>query len=307
LDLSDATVLVTGASGFIGAHLCDRLRRRGAKVHALSRRDHADEGAGIRWWRGDLSDFDAVSRLFGSIRPDFVFHLASEVTGSREPGQVLPTFHNNLVSSVHVLLAGTESRCRRIVITGSLEEPDAHDPAPIPCSPYAAAKWAASGYARMFHALYGTPVVLARLFMVYGPGQADLRKLVPFVILKLLQGEAPPMSSGLRPVDWIYVDDVVNGLLAAATAREVEGQTVELGSGELVTTRQVAGMIADLIGSGIEPRFGALPDRPLEQVRVADRGTRERMDWRPEVPLLQGLERTIEHYRAGRAAGRYRV
>jgi nucleoside-diphosphate-sugar epimerase len=92
------------------------------------------------------------------------------------------------------------------------------------CSPYAAAKFAASAYGRMFHALYHTPVTILRLFMVYGPGQQDLRKLVPYVTLALLKGEMPRVSSGVREVDRIYVDDVAAGYLAAATATGVEGE-----------------------------------------------------------------------------------
>ena len=78
----------------------------------------------------------------------------------------------------------------------------------------------------MFHALYHTPVTILRLFMVYGPGQQDLSKLVPYVTLSLLKGEMPRVSSGMREVDWIYVDDVAAGYLAAATATGVEGSTM---------------------------------------------------------------------------------
>jgi nucleoside-diphosphate-sugar epimerase len=76
----------------------------------------------------------------------------------------------------------------------------------------------------MFHALYHTPVTILRLYMVYGPGQQDLRKLVPYVTLALLKGEMPRVSSGVREVDRIYVDDVAAGYLAAATATGVEGE-----------------------------------------------------------------------------------
>ena len=297
-DYATKKVLVTGGSGFIGSMLCDHLCQQGAEVHAISRQARSTSGANIRWWQGDLADHDAVQRLFAAIKPDITFHLASEVTGSRELAMVLPTLNANLLSAVNILIAATEHDCRRVVMAGSLEEPETDTHQVVPCSPYAAAKWASSGYARMFHALYQTPVVMARLYMVYGPGQQDLRKLVPYVTLSLLRGEVPRLSSGQRPVDWIYVADIVNGLLAMGLAAGIDGGTLELGSGELVTTHKVVEMLSEIIDAGIEPDFGAFPDRPMEQVRTADvKDTRQSIGWQPAVSLQQGLEETVAWYR----------
>lgn len=309
LDLAGSRVLVTGASGFIGRRLCRRLAALGARVHGASRsselgEDHFEGGS-----RGDLADADFTLGLVGEAEPDVLFHLASEVTGSREPEAVLPTFRGNLASTVNVLLAARASGCRRVVLTGSMEEPEPGPPGaplPPPPSPYAAAKWGASAYARMFHALYGTPVVTARVFMVYGPGQRDLRKLVPSVALSLLRGERASLSSGRREVDWIYVDDVVEGLVALATAPGVEGGRLDLGSGELTTVREVAEELARIAGAdGGELGVGDLPDRPLEAVLRADpERTRERTGWAPEVALPEGLRRTYEWYGKALQEGR---
>lgn len=313
--LSGARVLVTGASGFIGRRLCRRLAEAGARVHGTGRSDalSAEELEGRS--RGDLADEAFARGLLEEARPDLVFHLASRVTGSRDPEAVLPTFHANLTSTVNLLVATREAGCRRLVLAGSMEEPEPElDPdlgggLPAPVSPYAAAKGAASAYARMFHALYGLPVVTARLFMVYGPDQRDLRKLVPHVAVSLLRGVRPPLSSGRRPVDWIYLDDAVEGLLALATAPGIEGERLDLGSGELVTVREVAERLAAIAAeAGVGAAglgLGELPDRPLETVRRADaERTRARTGWRPAVPLDQGLRRTFDWYRAALQDGR---
>lgn len=113
------------------------------------------------------------------VRPGLVFHLASHVSGSRGLDAVLPTLQANFLSTVNVLLAAAEVGCKRIVRAGSLEEPDGEDPEPVPVSPYAAAKFTANTYDRMFHSLHGLPVVTLRIFMVHGPGQRDETKLVP--------------------------------------------------------------------------------------------------------------------------------
>jgi nucleoside-diphosphate-sugar epimerase len=185
------------------------------------------------------------------------------------------------------------------VLTGSLAEPEAKNGEEFPSAPYAAAKWASSGYARMFHALYKVPVVIARVFMVYGPGQNDLTKLIPYVALSLLQGKTPNISSGQRLIDWIYVSDVIDGFLALAQTPNLDGATLDLGSGSLVSIRDIVQNLVRVAGGEANAHFGALPDRPLEPTRVAKVGdTFAKTGWRPRVPLQEGLENTVRWYRA---------
>ena len=148
------------------------------------------------------------------------------------------------------------------------------------------------------------PVVHLRIFMVYGPGQRDLGKLVPYVTTSLLRGETPELSSGDREIDWIYVDDVVDAFLAAAVAPGGEGASLDIGSGELVSVHTLVAHLRRLVGGEVQPRFGALPDRRLERVRVADpAGAATAIGWRHRTSLQEGLARTVEFYRArlGRA------
>ena len=299
--LDGKKALVTGASGFIGSRLCERLLERRAEVHGVSRSPQTSTV--MRWSSTDVSDSEKMLALIRDAKPDFIFHLASHVSGSRGLDAVLPTFHTNLLSAVNVLLAAAEVGCSRVVLAGSLEEPGTEDRQPVPVSPYAAAKSAASAYGRMFESLYDVPVVTLRIFMVYGPGQRDETKLVPYVITSLLRGEAPALSSGTRPVDWIYVDDVVDALIASVTTEAVVGETVDVGSGVLTPIRSVVEGIVDLIGPSVEPRFGALPDRPNERVRVADvERTRALLDWTPRTPLEEGLSATVDWYAARKDA-----
>jgi len=296
--LKNKKILVTGASGFIGSHLCNRLLEFDVELHGVSRNKQEGRASYIRWWEGDLSNFELASEILTNIKPDFVFHLASHVVGARELSNVIPTFHSNLASTVNLLSVSTEIGCKRIILIGSLEEPEESDIPAIPSSPYAAAKWSSRGYARMFHALYETPVTCARLFMVYGPGQQDLRKLIPYVTLSLLRKEAPKLTSGQRQVDWIYVGDVVDGLLAVAQAPNIEGQTVDIGSGSLASVADVVQHLVEIVDPGVKPLFGTVADRPMEQVRVADvSATFARIGWKASIPLRKGLQRTVAWYR----------
>jgi len=291
-------VLVTGASGFIGEHLCHRLTACGARVHAISRKPHNAEGENIRWWQADFSDASSVRQVFRSVQPQIVFHLASYVVGARQLEVVLPTFHDNLASTVHLLTAAAEARCQRIVLASSSEEPLSFNETTFPCSPYAAAKWASSVYGRMFHQLFQTPVVIPRIFMTYGPKQKDAKKLVPYVVGCLLRGEAPIIGSGRRLADWIYIDDVVEGLLRASVAPGIDGLPFDLGSGSLVSVRSIVEKIAELVNSDVKPVFGALPDRPFEQERSADLTFLSNMlGYYPRTSLQEGLDRTVDWYR----------
>jgi nucleoside-diphosphate-sugar epimerase len=230
----------------------------------------------------------------GQVRPAVVFHLASQVTGSRSLDVVPTTLANNLTASVNVLQAVTEAGCDRVVLIGSGDEPQGDD---APCSPYAAAKWAMGGYARMFHALYGTPVATARPFMVYGPDRPDTSRVVTYVATSLLRGDAPVLSSGRRLCDWIYIDDVVDALLAVATVQACIGRVLDVGTGQLHTVRHVVETVRALVGGDVDPMFGGVPDRPNETEDVADAAETTRVcGWAPSTSLRDGLERTVAWY-----------
>lgn len=296
--LAGKSVLVTGASGFIGSHLCRRLSECGAQIHALSRQARSQQDDRLQWWQADCADFPALQRIVKSVRPHLVFHLASYVAGARSLEAVLPTFHDNLASTVHLLTAVAEAGCQRVVLASSSEEPQTIDGTSIACSPYAAAKWASNLYGRMFHQLFQMPVVMPRIFMTYGPDQKDTDKLVPFVILQLLRGQSPKLSSGQRRADWIYVDDVVEGLLRASIVPGIEGASFDLGTGLLLSVRHIVERIAEIIGPSAEPAFGALPDRPFEQERPADTDFMlSRLGFKPRTAIAEGLESTVAWYR----------
>jgi UDP-glucose 4-epimerase len=291
-----ATALVTGGAGFIGSRLCDVLRDAGWVVHSVSRR-----AAGVasvkRHWQLDLTNAAATQDFVKSLKPDYVFHLASHVWGAPDFKHVLPTFHNNLHTTVNLLHSLAGSECRKFVITGSLIEPEARGCDSVPGAPYAASKWAASDYVRMFNALYRLPGAIARVFMVYGPAQQDATKLIPYVIERVLRGEAPQITSGRRLIDWVYVDDVAVGLARMAVA-ETAGRTVDLGSGALISTASLVAKICDLMGARLRPVFGAIPDRPMEPTRTArSADTRRLLGWAPATSLDEGLRRTIEWHR----------
>ncbi|MFD4179665.1 NAD-dependent epimerase/dehydratase family protein [Rhodococcus sp. NPDC058514] len=291
--LASRRVLITGAAGFIGSRLCSRLREIGAEIHGVSRRSRDDDG--ISWWQADLAESQAAHHVMEEVRPDFVFHLAGEVNGARDVAMIAPTIRNNLLSTVNLLTAACETGEPRVVLAGSASEPD---PDQIPASPYAASKSAISIYARTFHAHYGLPVVNLRPSMVYGPGQEDYGKLIPYVARSLMRGEVPRLSSGVQKFDWVYVDDVVEAFIRAASAADVEGESLDVGSGELVSVHSIVERIVRLAAGTTRPQFGAVPDRPRECSLLADvQRTRAVLGWQAGTSLEDGLVTTVEWYR----------
>jgi nucleoside-diphosphate-sugar epimerase len=283
----------------------DRLQDSGLELHGLSRSREPGPDGDVHWWRGDVADPDAVAKVFAAVRPDLVFNIAGDTHAARDLHLVRTTFDANLAGTVNVLSSAAAGGCRRVVLTGSLEEPVVGAGA-VASSPYAASKWASSLYAEMFHAVFGLSVVTLRVFMVYGPGQHDVAKLVPYTILRLLRNEPPEVTSGTRQVDWIYVDDVAKAFVAAGFAGDVEGTTIDIGSGELRSVREIVERLTQLVAPSVEPLFGAVEDRPSEEVHVADiDAAASRLDWRPETTFDDGLASTVKWFRSRFDAGVY--
>jgi nucleoside-diphosphate-sugar epimerase len=294
-------ILITGASGFIGSHLCRRLVTLGAEVHGVSRSARGDMPGPTRWWQVDLEKLTDVESLWDAVKPSIVYHLSGTVNGAPRLDLLLPTFHSLLTTTVNLLHVSTDRGCDRVIVVGSLEEEGLGDGSAPPASPYAAAKTAAREYVRMCHELFGLQAVMLRLFMGYGPGQPEW-KLIPHTIRALVDGVSPAVSSGRRQLDWIYIDDIVDAFLTAAVAPGIEGKTLDIGTGRLTSVREVVENLVRLVNPAIEPCFGKLADRPERPARAADTAyTLRHLGWEARMPLEDGLKLTVQSYRKGLA------
>ena len=223
--------------------------------------------------------------------------MASHVCGARNYENMELTFKSNLVTTFNLLLTIHNIACKRIILAGSFEEVNSNSDISIPSSPYAAAKFAALNYALLYHKLFNTPVCIASIYMVYGPGQKDLKKLIPYVILNTLNQESPKLTSGNRNIDWVYVDDVVDALIKMLLAPGIEGESIDIGSGKSIKTKKMVNMLTALIDSNVKPQFGVLNDRVMEQeknARVSE--TFDKIGWYPKTELKLGLSNTIQYF-----------
>ncbi len=289
--------LVTGATGFIGSHLTRRLVQAGEKVSALVppteslRRVYEIIGIEASTLRKvdvhkvDLRTAGAVARAIDLIDPAFVFHLAA--AGVTDP--FLPpdkAIRTNVYGTIHLLRA-IKGRARVIVLRtpGEIEA----------LNVYAASKAAAWQFCQMYRRTQGWPVVGAMPFQVYGPGQTP-QALIPSAIEAALAGRDFPTTSGRQQRDWIYIDDVIDALIAVGKANRFDIETIEIGSGSTSSVREVVELIYDLVGRGGRPLIGALPDRPGEaEIQRADAdATAAVLGWRAQISLEAGLHKTIE-------------
>jgi UDP-glucose 4-epimerase len=300
--MSRPRILITGATGFIARALAPRLLEKGDLILFLR-----EEYAGARPLPeplnelrprvdavySDLRNYHLTARAIRQARPDQVIHLAA--AGVSDPFLNPHTaLNHNVTGMINLLRACFESggsTVRQVIVARTPGERTA-------TNVYAASKAAAWAFGAMYARTAGWPIHGAMIFQAYGPSQPP-QLLASAALRAALAGEDFPMTQGRQEKDWIYVDDVVAGVLALLDAGLSPGETVELGRGRPHGVLEVVERIYRLAGRGGRPRPGALPDRPGEESRqIADVDrTAALIGWRAEIPLEEGLKRLVENGR----------
>jgi dTDP-glucose 4,6-dehydratase len=315
MQLKGQKVLVTGAGGFIGSHLAERLVEEGAHVRALVHYnalgtwgwlDHSVHKRAMEVVSGDITDRESIRAAVADT--DVVFHLAALIAipySYQAPSSYVRT---NIEGTLNLLLAARDSRTRRVIHTSTSEVygtartiPIAESHALQGQSPYSASKIGADKMAEALHLCYELPVVTVRPFNTFGPRQSS-RAVVAAIITQVLSGEIIQLGSLTPTRDLNYVSNTIDGFLAAAQCDAAVGQTVNLGSGREISIGDLAMLIGRLAGR--EPRIVCDPQRirpPRSEVDrlLADNSlARNLLGWEPKISVEIGLERSIAWLRA---------
>lgn len=313
MELCGKKILVTGASGFIGSHLCERLAHENELValddFSIGPRENLAslEGReGVRILRADITDLDACRNATRGV--DVVFHLAISClrTSLGNPQQ---SHDVNAGGSLQVCRAAQEAGVERFVYVSSSEIYGTAATVPMaeshPCKPmtvYGASKLAGELYALAYHRTYGLPVSVVRPFNTYGPRepyQGARAEVIPRFILSLLAGQPPVVyGDGTQTRDFTFVEDTVTGLVAAGGCDALVGDVVNLAFGREASILRVAELLAGLIGQDLGPVHQA--ERPGDVDRhFADTSkARELFGFEPNTDLETGLGRTLEWFLA---------
>ncbi len=298
--------LITGAAGFLGSHLSNRLVREGHQVRGL---DDLSTGnpdlldPGVLFTRGDINDRPKLWTLLQDV--DCVYHLAARVYVSES--LLYPREYNaaNVGGTVSLMEAMRDVGIRRVVFISSgaiygeqAEQPLREDMIPNPGSPYAVSKLAAEYYVRTIGTLWGIETVCLRIFNAYGPGQ-QLPPAHPPVIPYFLRqatrnGSLVLHGNGKQTRDYVYVDDVVSAMIAASTAPDINGLVINVGSGVETSVGDLARLVLKVTGSPsnlIEnPHANSGVSRMCASIALAEK----RLNYKPSISLEDGLRLTLQ-------------
>ena len=297
-------ILVTGAGGFVGAAVVKAAIAAGHEVIALVRNDTSrltPIANRISLQRADLADTAAVAALLVSAKLEVVIHSAWEgVGGALRSGDIQL---DNIRTTVALADAAIAAGARKFVGIGSQAEYGRYDrkivetDLPQPTMLYGAAKLAACHLAAQRCREAGVAFAWLRLFSVYGPGD-NANWLIPSTAASLVRGKPPLCTAGTQKWDYLHIDDVADGVLAAATTDCATG-LFNLSSGNPVAVRQIVEMLRNLAAPGLELAFGGIPFGPDQIMHLeGDNGRlRAATGWYPRVALGEGLRQVVDELR----------
>jgi len=304
-------VLVTGAGGFIGSHLAERLAQLGAHTRCFLR--YTSQGS-LGWLsasasrqeteviHGDIRDYESVLQAIEGI--DVIFHLAALIGIPYSYHSPRSYIHTNIDGTLNVLEAAKRLSTERIICTSTSEVYGSAVYVPIDenhrlqgQSPYSATKIGADKIAESYHLSFGLPISIARPFNTYGPRQSS-RAVIPTIITQALTQSSVKLGSLHTTRDFNFVSDTVEALVAIAEAPATIGKTLNIGSGTETSIRELTEVIFDLIGTKCPVEIDEQRVRPeaseVDRLCANSLLLSQLTAWRSRVPLREGLTRTIE-------------
>ncbi len=315
-------MLVTGGDGLVGAWLVKALLERGERVVVIRRDQPAVSSlkelglaGSVDVVNGDICTDGLVARVLNEYEVDSVFHLAAQTQVGSANRSPVPTFETNIRGTWLLLEACRVHRAGRVVVASSdkayghpRELPYREEHALDPKYPYDVSKAATDMLARSYWHTFELPVAVTRLANVYGGGDTNRARLIPEAVCAALAGEAPVVRSDGSPErDFLYVEDAARAYLAvwdALAGGGARGEAFNAAGGDPHRVLDVIELICRLAGSSVAPdiRGQGVPHGEIDRQWLDSTKLRELTGWHPEIPLEEGLSRTIDWYRERPAA-----
>lgn len=317
------TAFVTGATGFVGAHVVRFLVERGAQVVCLQRDsiranalDLFDLRRRVTVIQGAVEDYALMARILNEYETDAVFHLAAQALVGAANRSPLSTFESNIRGTYCLLEACRVSETvKRIVVASSDKAYGSHQTLPyredFPLQgrfPYDVSKTCTDLIAQSFAHSYDLPVAVTRSANIYGPGDMNLSRIIPGTIMAVLRNERPIIRSDGTPVrDFIYADDIAEAyLLLSEKIDEARGEAFNFGSGAPVQMLALVRRIVGLMGREAElapvVMLKTKIAREIDAQYLGSEKIFEKFGWKPATGLDDGLQKSIDWYRANFAA-----
>lgn len=319
-------VLVTGAAGFIGSHLVDRLLAEGEEVLGVddlssgslaNLADARSSSTGkFTFSRIDIRS-DAIIDFIKRNKPEVIFHLAAQVDVRKSVSDPIHDAMINIIGTLNILHAASEVGTRKVVFTSSggcvygepgeerlpVSEEQFFLPESMPESPYGVSKRVMFDYLRYFKAVKGVDFTALALANVYGPRQepaseVGLEGQVVAIFSRRMLAKQPCTiyGSGTQTRDFVYVDDVVSAFVAARD--KGSGEIVNIGSGTELSVNELYASLAEITGADLEPNYAAARPGELDRIVLDASKARELFGWNPQTGLAEGLKQTVAYFRA---------
>jgi UDP-glucose 4-epimerase len=297
-------VFITGGSGFIAAHLIKALRNFGSQIFIFDRVPRDDIRKETAQFIGDLNNYPFLERSLIQSDPDIIFHLAAAKDRSLKREDFENSIDVNIKGAVNLFDAASRLKnLSRLVVLGTAEE-YGDNPCPFkeemperPVSSYSYTKMCISRLCQMLYKSRGTPFVVARPTLAFGPGQAT-DMFLPALISSLANKREFVMTRGEQTRDYIYIDDLVEGLINAAYFEAAVGEIINLGSGTPLRIKDIAEEVAMLLVAPDLLKIGQLAYRPGEimEYYVDYSKASGLLQWSPKTDFRSGLQKTISYY-----------
>lgn len=313
MNLRGKSILVTGAGGFIGSHLVERLVKIGCAVRCFVRYNSRSEWGfidilptqireRIEVIPGDLKDSDFARHAVEDV--DVIFHLGALVSIPYSYIHPRETIETNMIGTLNILTAAKDANVEKVVhastseVYGTARYVPMDENHPLQAqSPYAASKIGADKVAESFYLSYGLPITIFRPFNTYGPRQSA-RAVIPTIITQALTKQKVFIGNLYPTRDFTYVDDTVNGFVLAAKSPQSVGETINIGSGVEISIRELSEKIISLIGKNVKVISDKSRARPpkseIERLCANTKKAKKVLGWRPKISFDEGMKKTID-------------